>query len=535
MAPEGRACQTAGAVDWRIATRHHPRVTDSAARFLVLAVLCVPVFAVAMVAPWHHDEDQYVAAGALARELGLYADFVFLQPPLYPLVLAVLYGLFDGQHLLAARLLTFAFAAGSIALLLRLLTRLGAGLALATLLTVLVLLSPFVVWPLASARNDAMPFFLLLAGVVLYLDVGAPRVGLRLLAVGALLGAAACTKVSYAFAPAIVGLHLLAVTRRGDLPRRIAWFVLGLGAAAAPAVWYLAVATEGFLYGVVTYHLTAPIAWYSWEGRAAELGVAHRLVVLAQLLGTGTNLALLLVLAWAGVCAAVRRGPSPAGLPARSGLLMGALAAGALLFGFLPSPSWPMYFAPVAPFLAACAALWVARARAAPDGPSRLLASGVVIAALPGAPSVLVWIAALAALPSLDRWTGMRATQTAAAVAEAMRATGAEGQVATLYPAHVIDAARVPAIFASGPFFYRTGDLLPPARIHRLRGVSPATLDKVLDADPPAAVFGGFERGFSARMDRRLLEWAARQGYVEVPLGPGAPEEVRLLVRRRAD
>jgi hypothetical protein len=300
-------------------------------------------------------------------------------------------------------------------------------------------------------------------------------------------------------------------------------------------VWYLAVATEGFLYGVVTYHLTAPIAWYSWEGRAAELGVAHRLVVLAQLLGTGTNLALLLVLAWAGVCAAGRRGPSPARLPARSGLLMGGLAAGALLFGFLPSPSWPMYFAPAAPFLAACAALCVARARAAPEGPPRLLASGVAIAALPGAPSLLVWVAALAALPSLERWTGLRATQTAAAVAGAMRAAGVEGRVATLYPAHVIDAVRVPAIFASGPFFYRTGDLLTPAQIGRLRGVSPATLDAVLSADPPAAVFGGFERGFSDRMDRQLLEWAVLRGYVEVPLGPGAHEEARLLVRGRAD
>ncbi len=486
-----------------------------------------------MVAPWHHDEDQYVAAGAMARDLRLYAGFVFLQPPLYPLVLAGLYTLFDGQHLLVARLLTFVFAAGSIVLLLRLMTRLGAGLGLATLLAVLVLLSPFVVWPLASARNDAMPFFLLLAGVVLYVEAGAARGGLRLFVAVLLLGAAACTKVSYAFAPAIVGLHLLAVTRRGDLPARVAWFVLGLGVAAMPALWYLAVATEGFLYGVVTYHVTAPIAWYSWEGRTAELGLGHRLVGLARLLGAGSNLALLLVLGWAGLCAARRRGPPPAGLPARSGLLMGGLAAGALVFGFLPSPSWPMYFAPAAPFLAACAALCVARARATPGGASRLLAPGVAIAALPAVPSLVVWIAALAALPALDRWTGLRATQTAIAVADAMRSAGLEGPVATLYPAHVIDAARVPAVFASGPFFYRTGDLLDPARIARLRGVSPRTLDAALRADPPAAVFGGFDRGFSDRMDRLLLEWAEREGYVEVELGPGVTEGARLFVHAR--
>lgn len=488
-----------------------------------------------MVAPWHHDEDQYVAAGALARDLRLYADFVFLQPPLHPLVLAGLYGLFDGQHLLVARLLTFACAAGSIALLLRLTTRLGAGLGLAALLTGLVLLSPFVVWPLASARNDAMPFFLLIAGVVLYVEAAVPRGRLRLLAAGVLLGAAACTKLSYVFAPLVVALHLLVVTRGPDLPPRLAWFALGLGVAAAPAAWFLFTAREGFLYGVFTYHLTAPIAWYSWEGRTQELGADHRLLMLARLLGSGANLALVLILALAAACAAVRRGPAPPGLPARTGVLFAALVAGALLFGFMPSPSWPMYYAPVAPLLAGCAAYWLARARAARPGPPRLLGAGLVVAALPGLPSVLVWVAALVAVPSLDRWTGLRATQTADAVVAAMRAAGVEGPVATLYPAQVIDAAEVPAIFASGPFFYRTGDLLPAARVLRLRGVSPATLEAVLDADPPAAVFGGFDRGFSEPMDRRLLEWAVRHGYADVALGEGAPAEARLLVRGRPD
>lgn len=430
---------------------------QAAKRLLVLACLCLPGFALAMVSPWNHDEDQYVAAGALAVHYRLYADFVFLQPPLYPLLLAGLYAVFDSHHLLAARLVTFAFTAGSVALLLHLLTRLGAGLAVAAVLTTLVLLSPFMAWVLSTARNDAMPFFLMLAGVVAYLHLGGSPRGIRLFLAAALLGAAACTKVSYVFAPAIVGLHLLAVTPRSDLARRAGWFTLGIGTSALPAAWYLATATEGFFYGVVTYHLTAPIAWYTWEGRAAELAVEHRLYGLLGLLATGTNLALLLILAWAATWAALRRGAPAAGLPARTGLLMCGLAAGALLFGFLPSPSWPMYFAPAAPFLAALGAFHVSRAQAAGADHARLIRAGVFVAALPSAPYLLVWAAAIAALPDTDRWAGLRATQTAKAVAEALQAAGVHGSVATLYPTQVMDTVRVPAAFASGPFFYRTG------------------------------------------------------------------------------
>ena len=111
-----------------------------------------------------YDEDQYVAAAVMAWSHLPYADFAYLQPPLYPLALAPVMALASGWYVLAARTVSFVLALGSGMLLWHLVRRLGAGPMLAMVLLTACLSSPFLIAPLANARNDGLPLLLLLAG-----------------------------------------------------------------------------------------------------------------------------------------------------------------------------------------------------------------------------------------------------------------------------------------------------------------------------------------------------------------------------------
>jgi hypothetical protein len=88
------------------------------------------------------------------------------------------------------------------------------------------------------------------------------------------------------------------------------------------------------------------------------------------------------------------------------------------------------------------------------------------------------------------------------------------GAVATLYPLLVLDAGTpIYPQFATGVFFFRSGDHLAGDRIRELNGISPRTLPLALDVKPPAAVFIG-----NTDEDRPLLNWAQQNCYAEVNL-----------------
>jgi hypothetical protein len=63
----------------------------------------------------NQDEEQFVTAAYLAQHMRLYADFLYLQLPIYPLILSKLLMLFSGASaFLVARLLSAALAIGTV-------------------------------------------------------------------------------------------------------------------------------------------------------------------------------------------------------------------------------------------------------------------------------------------------------------------------------------------------------------------------------------------------------------------------------------
>jgi hypothetical protein len=90
---------------------------------------------------------------------------------------------------------------------------------------------------------------------------------------------------------------------------------------------------------------------------------------------------------------------------------------------------------------------------------------------------------------------------------------GNNGKIATLSPMYVADA-NLPIYLelAGGPFIYRAGDLLTPEQRKHFVVTSPKTIGNLLNEDPPAAIFVGFE----GNLDKPLVQYAASHNYTKV-------------------
>ncbi len=479
------------------------------AGFCVLLLFCG-----AMTRPVTYDEDQYVAAAVMAWSHLPYADFAYLQPPLYPLALAPVMALASGWYVLAARTVSFVLALGSGMLLWHLVRRLGAGPMLAMVLLTACLSSPFLIAPLANARNDGLPLLLLLAGLSVHVwaeargneDARAAPPALlwaARFAAALLFGLAAETKLSYLFAPAALGVHALFAPRRRLVPA-----LLGVVAATLPAASFLVVAREEFLFGTVHYHLIAPAAWYADAGLSDLLRPWAKLRALADDVSFGGNLTLVSLALGLCLVAMARRRKWK-----RPGRMLLALTGGAGVLAFQPAPSWPMYYAALAPLLACCIA-HLDRVTTHVAGPARKQVL-VLAAALPMVPVLGLQVLELPKLLDRTNWIGFIAHRNAQAVRDAVAANGTRGgQVATLFPLYVIDANPVRLDLATGPFVFRSGASLAPGSPGVLHALTPGTLDAAFDADPPDAVYAGlYADAWPVPMDAPLIAYAERRHW----------------------
>ena len=489
-----------------------PLSTGARAVLLLLAAgLVFLLLAACMARVVTYDEDQYLAAGLMVAQGKLpYRDFVYLQAPLYPFVLGAVFKVAGGYYLLAGRLLTFVLAVVSAAVLWRLLRRLGAGHTLAAVLLAACLASPFLASPWSNTRNDALPLCLFLLGLWCKLAAGdrEDRGGFVLrFAAALLLGLAAEAKVSYVFGPAVLLVHACFAPRRRLLPA-----VLGVAVAAVPAVLLLGAAgLEPMRFGLLDFHLTASPDWYRQQGLDAQLEAPVRLQMLLGWLVLGGNLTLLALSVTLMLLTVARKRNWK-----RPGQLLVALLAGAAVADFLPSPSWAMYFAVVAPLLACCIAhLDRITTHLADPARKRVL---VLVSALPVVPVLLLLGPDVARFVRGD-WAGLGAHRTAVAVRAALPGGG---PVATLFPHLVMDANPLLVPFVSGPFVFRSGGLYSPELLGRLHAASPGTLEAVLGREKPAGIFAGaYGTAFRAPMDAALTEYAEARGWRLVLTDPG--------------
>ena len=270
-----------------------------------------------------------------------------------------------------------------------------------------------------------------------------------------LFGLAVEAKISYLFGPVCLGVHALFAPRT-----RLAPFVVGTAVAGLPALLCWLAAPEAFWFGLVGYHLSAPADWYGRAGLSELLTAWARLEALAEWMTFGGNLTLMVLASALSLLAMARHKKWK-----RPGRLLLGLTIGAVVMGFVPSPSWAMYFAAVAPLLACCVA-HLDRTTTYLAGAARKHVL-VGVAALPMVPVLLLQAPEVVRLGDLGRWPGIAAHRSALEI----RAAVGGGEVATLFPIRVLDANPVRPAFSTGPFVFRSGAVFGADELGRLHGV----------------------------------------------------------------
>ena len=123
-------------------------------------------------------------------------------------------------------------------------------------------------------------------------------------------------------------------------------------------------------------------------------------------------------------------------------------------------------------------------------------------------------------------WSGLKIHSAAQEIQDELRQRDKNGKLATLAPLYAIEAD-IPIYpeLATGPFLYRVGDLLDAEQREKFIAVSPETIAKFFDSDPPDAIFVGFED----TLDFSLEQYAQAHDY-EMILGDFGGG--RLYIRR---
>ena len=347
--------------------------------FGCLAALCVAMVFHSLTQYITNDEEIFVTAAYLAQHMRLYADFLYLQSPIYPLVLSKLLMLFSSvSPFLIARLLSAALAIGSVVVFFGLAARLSKSKRLAAIFTSLFASAPFMLQAYGSARNDIMPIFFGLCGVWFALrGLDAERKQsssyLALFFAGFCMALAVGAKVTAAFIPLSAMLYIFLRAKLRLLP-----LILGGAVGSLPIVYYATTAFDKFLYCIATFHLTAPKEFYTDIGAAEILTWPYRVKFMVRTWAVEPALVVAALFFAFVAFTAWRRGPllhiiGKHLLADRIFIIL--LMVAAIPFVVLPNPAAKQYLQPAVPYvLLSCAALFPLGAKnygASADAPFR--------------------------------------------------------------------------------------------------------------------------------------------------------------------
>jgi hypothetical protein len=495
-------------------------------RFLIGAALLLWFALAALATPFDHDESQYAAGAWLAGRMTIFRDFLYLQPPLHAWAYAPLTVLFPDHAMLAMRLVTAGTALATLLVLWKAQSVAGISRVSATIATLLIATTASFQFTAGVVRNDMLPTLLSSVAVLIALREldGGRRVGWFV--TGLLMGLAIATKLSFAPLGLTVGLFLLARGKRSDLNAAL-WLAVGAVAGMVPMLIAWAAAPDAFLYGVFTYGMTAPHAWYAINGAGGELTLAGKAGAFLNALVKGPALVALLTIAVGGF--ATRKRSQPA-----SRRLAIWLTAGALVGAALPTPFQLQYLMPVLPPLALSLGYLLDDARRWTPARRHLLHAILGISVIPGMIEPLSNMAALVSRGS----PVLRAEANARWAGDLVRQEVGQGSIATLSP-HLMLASglAIDPRFAAGPFAYRTGWTVPASFARRLHMMTPQILAD-MDRAPPAAILTGYEAGtrnLPLAPDDGLIAYAQKRHYRPMPMPDGGgmlyqrPANVRRL------
>jgi hypothetical protein len=451
---------------------------------LVLMLIAGAWFAlVALATPFDHDESQYIAGAYLSGRMMIFRDFLYLQPPLHAWAFAPLAWVFPDNMVLAMRLATAATALATLGALWTAQRSAGISRESALIATTLIAVTAAFQFTAAVVRNDMLPTLLSALAIAACLRAVRNRALHEWAVAGALFGLSIATKLSFAPVGLAAGLFVLAQPCRCGV-RAATALALGALAGMAPALFCWLMAPNEFYFGLVTFAMTGPFAWYSANGATGELTIVEKLADLVKFLAYGPALAALLLIALDRHL--------PGGRPRTAGRKFGLwLLAGGLLGAAMPTPTHVQYLMPLLPPLALALGYVLDNARHRQRWQREVAIAILCLSAFPGLIKATGHVVAMASNGS----PVLEAKEVAEQAREVVTRLSNDDEIVTLSPQMVVDSGlELDPRVAAGPFVYRTGWTMTAAMARDLNTLTPATLGD-LDRDPPDAILVGYEDG----------------------------------------
>jgi len=507
-------------------------------------IVWLAVFKQAMLIPFSHDENQFIAAGRLvANGLLPYRDFPSNHMPYLTLVYAAIFKATD-WNLLSARAASAVSAALAAGIVFALTSSFFRGRPALTRFTIsgaaclILITNPIFRYTSGRAWNHDLPTLLTLAAVALFLQ---SRPGARapkwMLGSGALVGLAIGTRLTYLLAllPFVLGI-LLSRPGEGWLGKRSDTGAFGAGLALASLPWIalFAAAPRRFIFGNITYQTLNTDYRELLAHRVGETLLGKAVFFYHVLVDKPTNLLLFLAFGIAAVWIGVKFVKRKAELP-REIILLGGLALILFASAFVATPSWYQYFYVPVPFIIlaitfALSVVWPVDARWGQAlswiAMVVLLAGGIALVSQADWPS----------LRDARSWVPVQAHELGIDVGKIV----GEGKVLTLSPVFPLEGGLdIYNSLATGPFSWRVAPLLTQEKRREIGLLAYSDLETALAGDPPVAVMvgfeagnEGFERGSMGGLEVPLDDFAREHGYTLVTLTtPLIGHEVRLWLR----
>jgi hypothetical protein len=502
-------------IDMPPRARAAPRWTI--ALIAVGAVLLLGLFARIMTFPLSHDEEIHVAASRLVFQAPLYQSLGYNHLPGLPLLLGGIYALTGTTHLLlTGRILIFlAWLLAGLALVL-IARRSGAGRPMAILACLLFAGTGLAEGGMLVTNNFLpIPFALLALHAFLSgLEEGRPR-PLLLFAAGLCIAFAVSLKISYVFLIPPFALAALFAPVAGSFGARLRLVLLPIVAGGLvgliPAAIVILRDPGDVVAHVFRYFIGPHRAYWQASTEPKAMSIAAKVLIAEQSWLSGTALLAALLAASLWVVARARGGASwRAEWPL---LLTLALVASAALLAFVPTPAFPQYYEPPAPFVVVLMILAFARL----DAKAR--AEALPFLGIAGAIALAILALRLGDLPTLarpGRWTGVALHQEGMRLRQAIERSGVAPIAASLSPILPLEGqVSVYPEFAAGPFVYRVAEFIPSRDRRWYTTTSAADLPRFLAAHRPGAIIVGRER----TLDGPFEAFAQAHGYRLVDIG----------------
>lgn len=483
----------------------------------VLGVMLAGLAGRLMSFPLNRDENLFITVARLGQTQDIYRDLGYNHLPFLPWLLGGLFELLGSQHfLLVARLLVLGGWIAALAAFWLIARRTEAGFLAFFAAASLFMGNVLLLGPTGMlATNNLLPIApALFAFHALVCGLGSPRPSaLPCFLAGVLVSCAIGLKANYIFLAPLFALATLLAPSARTITARLLLGTLPLAAggllAGLPVLWYVVFDSRSFFAHTLRYFTQLQPAFWAASSEPKVATTAAKFLLAESIWGAGTTLLSLLGLATLALLPAMRSNARESLNLVRAWpiVLSIAIAAMGCVVSFVPSPSFPQYFAPPIPFLILTVILLRARS-ATPDLPgAHAVLAAMALLALAGSASRI--LPGLVQLARPHQWETISLYRDMRALTREAGLRGGE-RVATLTPALALAGnLAVPPEFAAGQFVYRVAPFIPPADRDVYTTTSPAELVGYLDAAPPPAILISGEES----LEEPLKAYALSHGY----------------------